>query len=63
MTAEAVDLPFLMPIENVTALAERGTLVTGRIENGILTIGSTLEIVRSRDALIVTCIGIEAGSP
>ena len=55
-----LDKPFLMPVEDVFSIAGRGTVVTGRIETGVLKIGDELEIVGLRkDALKTTCTGVE----
>ena len=56
----AVDLPFLMPIEDVFTISGRGTVVTGRIERGIVNTGDPLEIVRISEATTdTTCTGVE----
>jgi elongation factor Tu len=55
----AVNLPFLMPIEDVLSISGRGTVVTGRIERGIVKIGDELEIVGLKATLKTTCTGIE----
>jgi len=55
----AVDLPFLMPIEDVFSISGRGTVVTGRIERGIVKVGETIEIVGIRDTQTTTCTGVE----
>ena len=56
----AVDLPFLMPIEDVFTISGRGTVVTGRIERGIVNTGDPLEIVGISDATTDTsCTGVE----
>ena len=55
----AVDQPFLMPIEDVFSISGRGTVVTGRIERGIVKINEELEIVGIRDTQKTTCTGIE----
>jgi len=54
-----VDLPFLMPIEDVFSISGRGTVVTGRIEKGIVKINDELEIVGIRDTTKTVCTGIE----
>jgi elongation factor Tu len=54
-----VDLPFLMPIEDVFTITGRGTVVTGRIEQGILKVGDEIEIVGIRDTQKTTCTGVE----
>jgi elongation factor Tu len=55
----ATDKPFLMPIEDVFSISGRGTVVTGRIERGILKINEELEIVGIRATQKTTCTGIE----
>jgi elongation factor Tu len=55
----AVDQPFLMPIEDVFSISGRGTVVTGRIERGILKVGDEVEIVGIRDTTKTTCTGVE----
>ncbi len=59
MPERAVDLPFLMPIEDVFSISGRGTVVTGRIERGKVNIGDTIEIVGIRDTQTTTCTGVE----
>jgi len=54
-----VDLPFLMPIEDVFSISGRGTVVTGRIERGIVHVGDELEIVGIKDTAKTTCTGVE----
>jgi elongation factor Tu len=53
------DKAFLMPIEDVFSISGRGTVVTGRIETGIVNIGDTLEIVGIKDTQTTTCTGVE----
>jgi elongation factor Tu len=55
----AVDQPFLMPIEDVFSISGRGTVVTGRIERGVLKTGDEIEIVGIRDTSKTTCTGVE----
>jgi len=55
----AVDQPFLMPIEDVFSISGRGTVVTGRIERGIVKVGDEIEIVGIRDTAKTTCTGVE----
>jgi elongation factor Tu len=55
----AVDLPFLMPIEDVFSISGRGTVVTGRIERGILKVGEEVEVVGLKDTHKTTCTGVE----
>ena len=54
-----IDLPFLMPIEDVFSISGRGTVVTGRIERGIVKVGEEIEIVGVRDTKKTTCTGVE----
>jgi elongation factor Tu len=54
-----VDKPFLMPIEDVFSISGRGTVVTGRIERGIVKVGGEIEIVGIRDTTKTTCTGVE----
>jgi elongation factor Tu len=51
----AVDKPFLMPIEDVFSISGRGTVVTGRVERGIIKVGEEIEIVGIRDAQQNNC--------
>ncbi len=55
----AVDQPFLMPIEDVFSIAGRGTVVTGRVERGIVKVGEEVEIVGINDTSKTTCTGVE----
>jgi elongation factor Tu len=55
----AVDLPFLMPVEDVFSITGRGTVVTGRVEQGIVRTGETVEIVGIRDTTSTTVTGVE----
>ena len=55
----AVDQPFLMPIEDVFSISGRGTVVTGRIDRGIVKVGEDVEIVGIRDTHTTTCTGVE----
>ena len=54
-----VDLPFLMPIEDVFTISGRGTVVTGRIEAGVVNTGDALEIIGIKDTTSTTCTGVE----
>jgi len=54
-----VDQPFLMPIEDVFSISGRGTVVTGRIERGVVKVGEEIEIVGIRDTQKTTCTGVE----
>ena len=53
------DMPFLMPIEDVFSISGRGTVVTGRVERGIVNVGDEIEIVGIRDTQKTTCTGVE----
>ncbi len=53
------DQPFLMPIEDVFSISGRGTVVTGRVERGIIHVGDEIEIVGIRDTQKTTCTGVE----
>lgn len=55
----AVDGPFLMPIEDVFSISGRGTVVTGRVERGVIKVGQEVEIVGIRPTTSTTCTGIE----
>ena len=54
-----VDLPFLMPVEDVFSITGRGTVGTGRIERGIVNVGEEIEIVGIRETRKTTCTGVE----
>jgi elongation factor Tu len=54
-----IDRPFLMPIEDVFTITGRGTVVTGRVERGIVKVGEEIEIVGLRDTTKTTCTGVE----
>jgi len=54
-----VDKSFLMPIEDVFSISGRGTVVTGRIEQGVLNVGDDIEIVGIRETTTTTCTGVE----
>ncbi|WP_203294614.1 elongation factor Tu [Maricaulis parjimensis] len=54
-----IDQPFLMPIEDVFSISGRGTVVTGRVERGIVKVGEEIEIVGIRDTQKTTCTGVE----
>lgn len=53
------DKPFLMPIEDVFSISGRGTVVTGRIERGIIKPGEEIEVIGLRDTIKTTCTGVE----
>ena len=55
----AVDRPFLMPIEDVFSISGRGTVVTGRVERGVVKVGDEIEIVGIRDTSKTVCTGVE----
>ena len=55
----AIDGPFLMPIEDVFSISGRGTVVTGRVERGIVKVGEEIEIVGLRPTVKTTCTGVE----
>jgi elongation factor Tu len=55
----AIDRPFLMPIEDVFSISGRGTVVTGRVERGIVRIQEEVEIVGIKDTVKTTCTGVE----
>ena len=54
-----VDQPFLMPIEDVFSISGRGTVVTGRIDRGVVNVGDDIEIVGIKDTVTTTCTGVE----
>jgi elongation factor Tu len=54
-----IDQPFLMPVEDVFTITGRGTVVTGRVERGVVTVGEEIEIVGIRDTQKTTCTGVE----
>jgi elongation factor Tu len=55
----AIDGPFLMPIEDVFSISGRGTVVTGRVERGIVKVGEEVEIVGIHDTVKTICTGVE----
>jgi len=55
----ALDMPFLMPVEDVFSISGRGTVVTGRVERGVVKVGEEIEIVGIRDTQKTTCTGVE----
>jgi elongation factor Tu len=55
----AIDKSFLLPIEDVFSISGRGTVVTGRVESGIVKIGESLEIIGIKDTQVTTCTGVE----
>ncbi|MEP3266221.1 MAG: EF-Tu/IF-2/RF-3 family GTPase, partial [Hyphomicrobiales bacterium] len=54
-----IDQPFLMPIEDVFSISGRGTVVTGRVERGVVKVGEEIEIVGVKDTQKTTCTGVE----
>jgi elongation factor Tu len=54
-----VDQPFLMPVEDVFTISGRGTVVTGRVERGVIKVGEEVEIVGIRETRKTTCTGVE----
>jgi elongation factor Tu len=55
----AIDQPFLMPVEDVFSISGRGTVVTGRVERGIVKVGDEIEIIGLKDTTKSTCTGVE----
>jgi elongation factor Tu len=55
----AIDQPFLMPVEDVFSISGRGTVVTGRVERGIVKVGEEIAIVGLKDTTKTTCTGVE----
>ncbi|WP_342806738.1 elongation factor Tu [Alteromonas sp. M12] len=55
----AIDKPFILPIEDVFSISGRGTVVTGRVEQGIIKVGEEVEIVGIKDTTKTTCTGVE----
>ena len=55
----ALDQPFLMPIEDVFSISGRGTVVTGRVERGVIRVGDEIEIVGIKPTAKTTCTGVE----
>lgn len=55
----AIEMPFLLPIEDVFSISGRGTVVTGRVERGIIKVGDEVEIVGLKDTVKSTCTGVE----
>jgi elongation factor Tu len=54
-----IDKPFLMPIEDVFSISGRGTVVTGRVDRGVIKVGEEIEIVGMKDTVKTTCTGVE----
>ncbi len=57
--ARPLDLPFLMPVEDVFSISGRGTVVTGRVEKGIVKVGEEIEIIGIRPTVKSVCTGVE----
>jgi elongation factor Tu len=57
--ARPLDQPFLMPVEDVFSISGRGTVVTGRVEKGIVKVGDEIEIIGIRPTTKTTCTGVE----
>ncbi|NRA41091.1 MAG: elongation factor Tu [Pseudomonadales bacterium] len=55
----AIDQPFLLPVEDVFSIQGRGTVVTGRVERGIIKVGEEIEIVGVKETATTTCTGVE----
>jgi len=55
----AVDQPFLMPVEDVFSISGRGTVVTGRVERGVVKVGEEIQIIGIRETQTSTCTGVE----
>jgi elongation factor Tu len=55
----AIDRPFLMPVEDVFSISGRGTVVTGRVERGIIKVGEEVEIIGLKDTVKTTVTGVE----
>ncbi|MBV7300780.1 elongation factor Tu [Enterovibrio paralichthyis] len=55
----AIDRPFILPIEDVFSIQGRGTVVTGRVEQGIVRVGDEVEIVGIKETIKTTCTGVE----
>lgn len=55
----AIDQPFLMPVEDVFSISGRGTVVTGRVERGIIKVGDEIEIIGIKETQKTTCTGVE----
>ena len=59
MPKRAIDGPFLMPVEDVFSISGRGTVVTGRVERGVVKVGEDIEIVGLKPTLKTVCTGVE----
>ncbi|EGB16589.1 translation elongation factor Tu [Pseudodesulfovibrio mercurii] len=54
-----IDMPFLMPVEDVFSISGRGTVITGRVERGVIKVGDEVEIVGIKPTIKTTCTGVE----
>ncbi|MBU4378369.1 MAG: elongation factor Tu [Proteobacteria bacterium] len=54
-----IDMPFLMPVEDVFSISGRGTVITGRIERGVVKVGEEIAIIGIKDTIKTTCTGVE----
>ena len=54
-----VDMPFLMPVEDVFSISGRGTVITGRVERGVIKVGEEVAIIGIKDTIKTTCTGVE----
>ncbi|MEZ7197824.1 elongation factor Tu [Pseudodesulfovibrio karagichevae] len=54
-----IDMPFLMPVEDVFSISGRGTVITGRVERGIVKVGDEVEIIGIKPTIKTTCTGVE----
>ena len=59
MPKRAIDGPFLMPVEDVFSISGRGTVVTGRVERGVVKVGEEIEIVGLKPTIKTVCTGVE----
>ena len=55
----AIDQPFLMPVEDVFSISGRGTVVTGRVERGVIKVGEEIQIIGIKETQTTTCTGVE----
>ncbi|MGF1761511.1 elongation factor Tu, partial [Photobacterium sagamiensis] len=55
----AIDKPFILPIEDVFSIQGRGTVVTGRVEQGVIRVGEEVAIIGIKDTITTTCTGVE----
>jgi elongation factor Tu len=54
-----IDMPFLMPVEDVFSISGRGTVITGRVERGVVKVGEEIAIIGIKDTIKTTCTGVE----